>query len=289
MRQTILMGIYLLFACLTQGQVQLTDRIYTSPEDWAVFDRYLAAMKDKKSLPMNELVAETTKFFLGTPYVAATLEAEPEGLVVNLREMDCATLVDNVIALSRTLKETAPSFDSFCRNLQEIRYRNGKLDGYTSRLHYTSDWVYENDKRHIVQDISKEAGGSPITFSLNFMSTHPDSYKQLKATPALVGEIAKKEAEINARKNYYYIPEADIARCGNNMQSGDMVCFTTSIKGLDTSHVGFIYRDGKRLTFIHASSLEKKVIIDKATLDEYVRKGKSRTGIMLARPLAPCH
>jgi hypothetical protein len=266
-------------------ELQLTDRIYTSDEDRAIFENYLSEMKSKKSLPMSQLVTETALYFLGVPYVASTLEKEPEGLVANLHEMDCATFVDNVIALSRTIKGENPSFDNYCRNLQHLRYREGVITDYPSRLHYTSDWVYVNNQRGIVKDINGEIGGVSLTFDLNFMSTHPDSYRQLKGNPALIDEIVKQEKEINARTTYHFIPKDKIDEYAGKMQSGDMVCFTTAVKGLDTSHVGFIYWDGDRLTFIHASSLEMKVTVDKNTLKEYVQKGKNSTGIMLARPL----
>jgi hypothetical protein len=270
-------------ARLPQGEPAY--RIYATDEDRAVFDAYLAEMKSKKALPAGQLVAESALFFRGVPYVASTLEKEPEGLVANLREMDCATFVDNVIALSLTLRGENPSFENYCLNLRRLRYREGVVAGYVSRLHYTSDWVYVNDKRNLVRDINKEIGGVSLTFDVSFMSTHPDSYRQLKGNPRFVEEIAQKEKEISARSAYYFIPKDKIGAYADKMQSGDVVCFITSVKGLDTSHVGFIYRDAGRLTFIHASSLQKKVVIDGATLQEYALNSKSCTGVMLARPL----
>lgn len=270
---------------IQQSQIELAGRIYTTDKDRAIFEKYLTEMKSKKSLPMGQLITESALFFLETPYVASTLEKEPEGLVANLHEMDCATFVDNVIALSRTIKGENPSFENYCRNLQQLRYQEGVVSDYLSRLHYTSDWVYVNDKRMIVKDINEEIGGVPLKFDLSFMSTHPDSYRQLKGNPQFVEKIAEKEKEINARATYYFIPKDKIDDYADKMQSGDMVCFTTAVKGLDTSHVGFIYWEGNRLTFIHASSLQKKVVVDSNTLKEYVQKGKNSTGIMLARPL----
>jgi hypothetical protein len=258
---------------------------YVTDEDFVIFDKYMAEMKPKKDLPMGQLITESALFFLGVPYVESTLEKELEGLVVNLREMDCATLVDNAIALSRTIKSDKPTFGNFCLHLQQLRYRKGFPFGYLSRLHYTSDWIYVNDKRKIVRDINKEIGGIPLKLDVSFMSTHPDSYLQLKGNPPLIERIAETEKEINARTTYYFIPRDKVDASAGKMQPGDVVCFTTAIKGLDTSHVGIIYKEGNRLTFIHASSLQKKVVVESATLKEYVRKGKNTTGIMLARPL----
>lgn len=280
------LAIYLLVGLVStlQGQEIVVDRVYYTDEDVAIFDRFVTEMESKKSLPAEQLLIETASFFIGTPYVAATLEKEPEGLVVNFREMDCSTFVDNVIALSRMLTSADHSFEGFCRQLQYIRYRKGTIHDYTDRLHYTSDWVYVNDKKNIVRDINKEIGGKPLDLHLNFMSTHPDSYKQLKNNPGLVRKMEGIESDINTR-HYYYIPKQQIASFASKIKDGDIVCITTSIKGLDTSHVGIVRWEGDKLTFIHASSLAKKVIVNQESLQEYLNKGKSSTGIMLARPI----
>ncbi|MDR1344570.1 MAG: DUF1460 domain-containing protein [Tannerellaceae bacterium] len=266
------------------------DSVYYMPEDSLIFSKYLSVMEERKGLPFDSVILETAAFFAGTPYVAATLEKEPEGLVINLREVDCFTFVENVIALSRTVAAGDPTFDKYCDQLRLIRYRDGKIAGYTSRLHYTSDWLYENERKHIVRYVAGEAGGEPYRFDLHFMSSHPGSYKQLKADTSLVACIRRAEQEVNARNPYYYlIPEHAIADTASNLRSGDMVGFVTSIDGLDISHVGIITREEGRLTFIHASSLAMKVIVNPESLREYVAKGKSCIGIMTARPLPPCN
>ncbi len=278
-------GYLILLCCFTvkvSGQSANGRPLFCTDEDRAIFARFLREMDDKRSLPVEALTIEVARFFLGAPYVAATLEKEPEGLVVNFRELDCTTFVETVLTLTRTLKEPDPSFDTYCRLLQGLRYRNGIAGEYTDRLHYTSDWLYENGRKGIVQDITCTIGGVSHPVTLSFMSTHPDSYAPLKDQPERIAFMAAKEKEISARA-YCYIPEADIERLGAGMHSGDMVCFVTSIAGLDISHVGIICRTEGKLTFIHASSSAKKVILNDDPLAVYVQKIKSNTGIMVAR------
>lgn len=274
----------LLFSCLFIFRGQAANKIYFTDEDRAIFNRYVTEVEADKSLPTGELMVKTACFFLGTPYVAATLEKEPETLVINLREMDCTTLVENTLALTRTIQSGVPTFDNFCKNLQQLRYRNGKIHDYTSRLHYTTDWIYENQRKGIVQDVTSDAGGVILPIHLSFMSTHPESYKPLKGNPELTAKIAAKEKEINTR-TYYYIPETEINRCAAGMDNGDIVCFVTTIKGLDISHVGIIYRTGDKPTFIHASTTQKKVVVNEAPLQDYVESLKRNSGIMVVRPL----
>ena len=227
--------IFLTFlACLICFCGQAADKVSYTEADRVVFDRYVSEMKANKSLPTGELMVKTARFFLGTPYVAATLEMEPERLVVNLREMDCMTLVENVVVLTRTIQSENPSFETFCKNLQALRYRNGEIHDYTDRLHYTTDWIFENQRKGIVEDVTSVAGGVSLPVNVSFMSTHPDSYKPLKENPELTARIAAKEKEINARP--YYTGNRDKPErnrhkrrryrlfCHNNQRSGYISC-----------------------------------------------------------------
>ena len=120
------------------------------------------------------------KFFIGTPYLAGTLETKgTEHLVVNLRKFDCVTFVENVVAITWFLRSRERSFESFQRLLQKIRYRRGRLQGYSSRLHYFSEWIHDNQKKGILKDVTRKIGGRPFRKTINFMTTHPDLYLSL--------------------------------------------------------------------------------------------------------------
>lgn len=262
-----------------------TSRIlYYEEADQHVFEQYITYMKQEGITHMDSLMIRSARFFLEIPYVASTLEKEPEGLVINLREMDCTTFVENVLALSRTLQGMDPSFNAFCDTLQSLRYRNGLIHDYTDRLHYMADWLYENERKKIIHNITQEIGGIPLTLDLSFISTHPDSYKQLKERPEWISKIAEKEKEINQRP-HYYLPKEAIDQYASDIEDGDILCFVTRIKGLDVTHVGIAYWQGNQLTFIHASSSAEKVIIQTSSLKEYMEGMKNCRGIWVARPL----
>lgn len=272
-----------LFLLLTLFQSTAQSQTYYSAADLKVFNDYLSLIERKKELPTNEVIVLSGKFFLGTPYVAHTLEKEPEQLTVNLTELDCMTFVETVLALVRTVKQGEPTFEKFCQNLQTARYREKKITDYTDRLHYTSDWIYTNEQRGIVKDKTKAIGGKPWKLELSFMSTHPDSYKQLKNNPGFIDKIARIEKEISARE-HYYIPKEEIWKYEKNIRNGDVVGFVTSVKGLDIAHVGFIaWDENGKMTFMHASSIQHEVIINPEPLQDYINKVKSNTGIVIFR------
>src|SRR4030067_3263649 len=105
--------------------------------------------------------------------------------------------MENAFFFSRLIKKGKTSFEDYKNELTFIRYRDGKIDQYPSRLHYFSDWIYNNQQKGIIKDITEEIGGEQISFSLNFMSTHPDAYKHLKESPEFIPVIEEQEKEIS--------------------------------------------------------------------------------------------
>lgn len=253
-------------------------------EDVQIVEKYFRLMESKNTLPFGDLVIETAMFFKNTPYVASTLEQAPEHLVINLRELDCTTFVENVIALAYTIKQkNVPTFELYYSYLDSLRYRTGNVFEYTDRLHYFTDWIYENEKKGFIYDITRQIGGDPYSMQLSFMSTHPESYPQLKGYPERIDAMQALEHEISGRDVYAMIPKTKINDCGQYMKNGDVVCFVTNINGLDVTHVGFVYKKDNVLGLLHASSAAKKVIIDPKPLQAYAENVRSTIGIMVVR------
>jgi len=248
----------------------------------------LAVDKSLCKKPINEIVIEIGKSFLETEYIAHTLEKEgDEQLVINLTGLDCTTFLENTLTLSRCIKKNKTSFEDYQYELTFVRYRDGKIDKYPSRLHYFSDWIFNNQQKGIVEDITEEIGGKPIKFKLNFMSENPKYYAQLKDNPEFIPIIRKQEEEVNARQ-YYYIPENDIEKIESKIQTGDLIALTTPEKGLDIGHVGIaIKMDNGRIHFLHAPLIGSKVQITELPLSDYVIKNKKRNGIIVLRVQEP--
>lgn len=223
-------------------------------------------------------------YFGGSPYLEHSLEHEPEELVVNLREFDCTTFVESCLAISRTIRSGNLDFQEFTSELKNIRYRKGVIDGYGSRIHYFSDWIYLNNQKQLIRDVSQEVGGIALKKEISFMSTHPASYPQLAKDPALIEIIASQEKKISLRE-MYYVPKGRLTELESGLRDGDIVGITTSMGGLDIIHVGVLLRKSGRMHLMHASSKYKEVIISTETLDDYLADSKSATGIMLVRPL----
>lgn len=282
MKKKFLMMTLIMSFISTISMAFSVDTLYCTTRDKEIFNEYCKYITVWRDQPRETIELKTAMFFLETPYVAHTLEIEPEGLVVNLRELDCTTFVENVLALTSTVISGEITFENYCSILKRYRYRGDTINDYTDRLHYTSDWIFENQRKGLISNVTRKCGGKRLNLNLNVMSSSSDSYKPLSQNADLRDKIILKEHEINKRK-HYYIPTKRIDRKFRRIHTGDMVGFVTTLPGIDISHVGIIYKDGKRLTFIHASSKMGKVVIHGGTLSEYIKGTGRNTGVVLAR------
>ena len=224
------------------------------------------------------------RIFIGAPYKAATLEKRgPERLRVELAAFDCVTFVETVLALSACADQEAISKAQFRKNLQAIRYRGGRIDGFASRLHYFSDWIADNEKKRVVSNVSKDLGGASLRKKISFMTSHRDGYPALKQETEFrkMQDVEKRLS----RKTIRMIGRSALPMAAGCIQSGDIVALVTDLEGLDVSHVGFAVREGRSLRLLHASLAQGKVGISKQTLAAYIKARKSIAGIIIVRPL----
>ena len=247
-----------------------------------------AVSADLAQEPITDIVADIGKTFLGTRYESHGIEKKgDEELVINLTGLDCTTFVENALVFARLIKLGKTSFKDYENELQKIRYRNGVIDKYPSRLHYFTDWINDNEKKGIIDDITELVGGKPVQFHVNFMSSHPESYPQLKRHPEFLKDIKKQEAEID-RRSYFYVPKERVGFVENQISNGDIIAFTTSIPGLDVSHVGIAVRmEDNRIHLLHAPHPGTSVQITEEPLSAYINKVKKDTGIIVLKPLDP--
>jgi hypothetical protein len=280
--------VYILLILISQNST-LTAQVFSDQDVEICNQKFQISVNEGlKYKPINEVVVEIGESFIGTDYLAKGLEADgDEQLVINLTGLDCTTLVENCLALSRCVKKGKTSFDDYLEELQFIRYREGIVDGYTSRLHYFSDWITNNIAKGVIKDETKELGGNPIQFNLNFMSTHPDSYKQLNENPDLIPIIEMQEEEISLRE-YYYIPKEEFSSKEKCVRGGDIIAVTTTVEGLDIGHVGIaIEMDDGRIHLLHAPNVDKDVQITEEPLADYLMKYKRHSGVIVLKVLDP--
>ena len=175
----------------------------------------LAKANNWKSLPIGERTAAVGRALVGTRYRSYTLEIDDhvEAASANFNGMDCWTFFEISLAFARMLNEPAEEWTpaKFLHYIELDRYRDGECTGdYLSRLHYLEDWLYDNDRRGLVADLTRELGGIGVSHSAREMSAGWRQYRYLKADRRLLGPIANMEARVNSRP-LIMIPKSRVA------------------------------------------------------------------------------
>lgn len=264
------------------------DEVKYSQKDSIVATELLKSCMNECKTKDNCLMYFARKL-KSVPYVARTLEGgERERLVVNLRQLDCTTYVENVIALYLCIKNGKTTFRDFCNYLRKIRYENGIVT-YPTRLHYFSYWIEQNTLTGIVREIVPQ--DSSVTedseYDIYYMSSNPEKYPALRKDTSLIDDIAEMEKYFDG-KTYRYIPKAKLKNPESlqaYIKDGDIIAIVTNKKGLDISHIGFAAWHKGNLHLLNASSIHKKVVEEPMPLYKYMMRHPSQTGIRIIRVL----
>jgi hypothetical protein len=278
-------------ACLQERRARASDPDPGRLAQWSdVLRREGLA---RPNIPLGKAAVRVGELAGGSPYVPHTLEAylraggtpSQEPLTLSLTHFDCVTLVEACLAVGRLADDRAmPDWERFGKEVERMRYRGGERRGYTSRLHYFSEWISDGERRGLVQDRGAELGAAEDRRPLRFMSEHRGSYLAL-ADEAVLREIRAIEHRLDERPRRV-VPTKRIPEVVNRIETGDVLGFATEIAGLDVSHTALAYRDSQGvLRVLHAPLSGGVVEVTRATLPEYVAAIRRATGILVARPL----
>jgi len=190
-----------------------------------------------------------------------------KSIALNCDELDCVTFVEYVAAMSKTGKDINGDLieDEFADYVMKLRYRDGEIDGYSSRLHYMTEWVENGVKAGILEDVTAANSNYRMTVKVGYMTDHPNLYPQLSASQSELSKMKAIEAAISG-KEVSYIPQDQLPHEGFRwINDGDIILFTTTQNGLDVAHCGIAFNISGKLTLLHASSKEQKVTVSRVT------------------------
>jgi hypothetical protein len=245
------------------------------------------------TLPPGLAVAALARTFVGTPYAAATLERPgPEGVVVNLRALDCVTFVENSLALTAFARRHGaavltdrPRAEALYRGLlAALRYRGGVVSGYESRLHYFSEWLADNAARGHLRLLSDELDAVADPEPIDFMSSHAEAYPPL-ADAAVRTAIRRIEGGLNAAPPRRYVPAPRLRDAVALLRPGDVIAATSTVTGLDVAHTGLVVEVEGRIHLLHAPLVGDSVEISARPLADRIVEIAGQDGIMAARPV----
>ncbi len=257
-----------------------------SREDREICETLLrsAMGRGERGKPISELVLAAGRHFVGAPYGSDTLETEgPEELVVNLRIFDCVTFVENAVVLAGLIRSAKTAFDDYAAALERIRYRQGRRDGYASRLHYFTDWLHNNSRKGLVHDVTRDMGGVPLRKIFHSLTDRREDHNGLN-DPRAFRRLRIIEG-ICSRRPLFFIPKARLDRAEEQLKDGDIIAITTDERGLDVCHTGLAVRMEGEIHLLHASGAAGRVVLSEIPLGRYLQARRSRTGIVVGRAI----
>ncbi|MBK9257272.1 MAG: DUF1460 domain-containing protein [Saprospiraceae bacterium] len=223
---------------------------------------------------------------LGLPYVSGTLERGNDSSAIWFADkFDCVTFVEWVLALSLYQTQSIQPTKDFESILETIRYRIGIASGYTSRLHYFTEWISQAVSSGFLIDITQELGGKEVSRNIDFMTQNRSKYPKLKLPQNYVA-IQKTEKQLS-NTTYFELPKNLVESAEKNINEGDIIAITTTIKGLDITHTGIAIRRNDKIHLLHASSDEMKVVVTDKPLHFYLKQYPKMKGIRVLRPINP--
>lgn len=283
MRKLLLTAFTLCIICLNASALA-NVRFNNEAADTTRITEILIDTAAKKFKTPSERVGYIARKFIGTPYVANTLEVSPELVTVNLDGLDCTTFVENVLAMAYTVGEGRTSWRDFVYNLERLRYRGGEVNGYGSRLHYICDWFVDNIHRGNIEDATRLFPKiNYVVRTIDFMSSNRDKYPALADST----EFERiKSIEIGYRSHRFpYVKTNDLSGKDTKaaFRDGDAVALVSSMKNLDVTHMGFIVIENGEPYLLHASSTDGKVEISSRPLADYMKRNRSLIGVRVIR------
>ncbi len=253
-------------------------------EDILIYQNILenvSPAEDHEAFP-GRLVAEVGRYLVQAPYASNTLEQEgPEALVVNLRAFDCFTFVETCLVLGRIIPTKRRSWNDFSALLTRVRYRDGVIDGYASRLHYFTDWLQDNDRKGCLQDLSRHIEGVPLGKAISYMTAHAELYPPL-SDPGILAAMKGVEKDLTNR-GAFYCPKTAVSDDIPGLLEGDLLGIVTAADGLDCGHSGIAVLVEGRLHLLHASKQGGEVVVSPEPLADYLRAEPDRLGLMVGR------
>lgn len=277
--------ISLITAVAAYAATPSAPRFGNEAADTTAISRILVEAVESDFRSPQERTAFIARHFEGVPYQAHTLEGTPERLTVRLDSLDCTTFVETALALSYTAGERRTSWRDFLYNLERLRYRGGKINGYGSRLHYICDWAVDNIHRGNLADVTDRVPWcNYVVRSIDFMSHHRNAYPAL-ADSAEFERIKAVESGYRSHR-FPYIRTADLRfkDVQDALRTGDVVALVTKMKDLDVTHMGIIVKNQDGVPYLlHASSSHGRVEQTSVPLAEFMKRNTSLMGVRVFR------
>jgi hypothetical protein len=266
--------------CLSvSAEVRPADEIDPRLRNW-----FASAGAPKEGESFGAYLARVAALQHGVAYEKGTVPPAPgpEALRLSVDRFECVSFIESSLAVARCGFARTPTSSCFAREILASRYRGGINSGYASRLHYFVDWIYDNEARGRLRNLTTELGGRPVGMDFFYISRHLPGAELTELRRA----VGATEESLSARTHSVLARDRADALL-SRLEDGDLIAFVRERPGMLVHHAGFAYRVGGTIRLLHASSYHGRVVITPDDVRSYLLRRPERSGVIVARPLAP--
>ena len=240
--------------------------------------------KSSKQQMQKKSIGEISQWvslqLLNSPYKTYLLDkSTPEYLYISLSNTDCMLFIEEVVVVSRLIKEAKLNLSNYIAGIKQVRY-HGDI-AYCNRNHYFKDWAIQNENKGLINDIAW--GLTHIKYPYLAASLGNSIAKNIKNIHYQnLNCIVSRESVVNSEQ-IGFISLKELPKYLKNIQAGDIIgVIRNPTKADPVQHLGIAYLHGGKVGMVDASSLHGKVVIED-TLLGYLAKFKNSQGIILFR------
>ncbi|MFM1920519.1 MAG: D-alanyl-D-alanine carboxypeptidase/D-alanyl-D-alanine-endopeptidase [Candidatus Hydrogenedentota bacterium] len=231
--------------------------------------------RESAAVTFEARLTETVRRSVGTAYTDGPLGEGPgakydDDPLVNLREVDCVTFIEQSLAFS-----AASSYDAAVDLLQSIRYKGGKIDYGTRNHFFVADWLKNNGRW--CRDISGTLGVE--TIPLTRTVDRAGFFKRLDAEEVGAG-LQPEAVTVNL------IPSSQAEAAEKTLPNACIITFVGKAEWLFALHCGLWLKDAEGGKLYHASSQSGQVVA--VDLSDYVKgQGERYMGFLAHQASRP--
>lgn len=266
---------------LTPGAA--ADESATKLADW-----YQEVGVPHASESFGHYLARTARAQHGAKYAEVAPRPGHETLRMELDAFECVSFIESAIAVARCGWSSETTESCFMRELEASRYRSGHMGDYSTRLHYFTDWIGDNERRGRISNLTASFGGEPVQKDFFYITQRVLKRAAMDATERTLLSHAMEATEARlSSARHSVLSRKSAPRVLNELRDGDLVAFVRDRPGLLVHHAGFVYWANGTPRLLHASSYHGRVVITVRDVTNYLLRRPERRGVIIVRPLAP--
>lgn len=236
----------------------------------------ILAKNHKAGSKAAEHIAPIAESFLGVKYEPLT-EKDTDVLELRFDAFDDLTFLNTVVAIARVVTQPGPLRPvDVMQQIENVGYRQGKADGFSTKLVYGADWILNNKSRGIIKELTDDYSNSYKTKSLEKLTKERERYVALSDS-AMYERQKMVEMGFRTHKIPHLKRESfGLGDVATELRDGDIIMLLSTDPAFDVFERGIIVKRDDGYHFIHASEKDGQVVEEPEPMTRYLKRNAKK-------------